>query len=75
MLRLGLLFAFLLLAGCSEDQSHLTPAERAKKGRGMSEDIWKIYSGTESGVADEQSDAAKKAPPGPANPEPPKGTR
>ena len=31
--------------------SGTTPAERAKQGHGMSEEYWKVYSGTESGVS------------------------
>lgn len=42
------------LVGCSDDKAGLSPAERAKGKGGMSEDIWKVYSGAESGVADDK---------------------
>ena len=72
--RLLLALIGLALVACSEDQSGTSPAERAKQGKGMSDEIWKIYSGTESGVADEakeakesKKDAPKSAPdPAPA---------
>ncbi|HEU4439039.1 MAG TPA: hypothetical protein VFT36_07295 [Methylomirabilota bacterium] len=74
--RLLLALIGLALAACSEDQSGTSPAERAKQGKGMSDEIWKIYSGTESGVADEakepKKDEAKSAPdPAPAKEAPP----
>jgi hypothetical protein len=72
MRLLGLIVALLILAGCSDDKSGLTPAERAKKARGMSEDIWKVYSGTESGVDDGTTGKPQQPP---AKPEPPKGTQ
>ncbi len=53
-MRLRLLVAALLLAAaCSDEQGGSTPAERAQKARGMSEEYWKVYSGTESGVSDQ----------------------
>jgi hypothetical protein len=51
------------LVGCSEPSRGQNPAEKPKRGgiaAGMSEDIWKIYGATESGVSGE---ADQPAPP------------
>lgn len=67
--RLLLVLIAAALSACSEDRSGLGPAERAKQGKGMSDEIWKIYSGAESGVGDEAREPGKdaaKASPGPA---------
>jgi hypothetical protein len=61
---LGLLglTVILALAACTDAGTAPASGEKAKRGQGMSEEIWKIYSGTESGVSDETKDApaAKK---------------
>jgi hypothetical protein len=53
--------AVFALGGCSENPTGEAPksGEAPKKGglsSGMSEEIWKAYSGTESGVTDAQKD-------------------
>ncbi len=51
----GVLFLVGLL-GCSEPPRGQNPGEKPKGGgiaSGMSEDVWKIYGGTESGVGGE----------------------
>jgi hypothetical protein len=62
MERLLLAVIVLVLCGCSEDKSGLSPAERAKQGHGMSDEIWKIYSGTESGVSEDDKKGDAKEP-------------
>jgi hypothetical protein len=51
-----LALAFLALAGCSDSPS--APAAKPGGGRpvGIPEDIWKAYSGAESGVGGEAKD-------------------
>jgi hypothetical protein len=72
MRSLLLLLTVLVTLGCSDDQSGLTPAERAKKGRGMSEEYWKVYSGTESGVSDAPASKPQEQP---AKSDQPKGSQ
>jgi hypothetical protein len=42
------------LVGCSDAPS----GEKDKRPVGISEEVWKVYSGTESGVTDDKKDAA-----------------
>jgi curli biogenesis system outer membrane secretion channel CsgG len=51
-----LVLAALILAGCADEPSGSTPAERARRAPPMSEDVWKIYGGTESGVTGDKTD-------------------
>jgi hypothetical protein len=50
------------LLGCSEPPRDQNPAEKPKSGGGiaggMSEEVWKIYGGAESGVIEEASKPA-----------------
>jgi hypothetical protein len=48
--------AALGVAACSESPSTTGPKERSGLSSGMSDDIWKAYSGTESGVSDAGKD-------------------
>jgi hypothetical protein len=50
---LALVTAALLVA-CSDAPS----SEKDKRPVGMSEEVWKVYGGTESGVTDDKKDAA-----------------
>ncbi len=55
---LPLLAALLAVAGCSDAPGGGgRPQER---GKGMSEDVWKVYSGTESGVSESEAPDKKK---------------
>lgn len=48
------------LWGCSDSGDGLTPAERAKRAPKMSDEVWKVYSGTESGVSDAKKDEQRE---------------
>lgn len=55
---LALLTALLAAAGCSDAPARSGRPE--ERGKGMSEDIWKAYSGTESGVSEREAPEKKK---------------
>jgi hypothetical protein len=56
-LHLVVVVAALGLVACSESPSAKGPKERSGLSSGMSEDIWKAYSGAESGgVSDDAKD-------------------
>jgi hypothetical protein len=44
----------LTVAACSDAGTTPAAGEKARRGQGMSEEIWKIYSGTEAGVGGEE---------------------
>jgi hypothetical protein len=44
------------LAGCTDSQPEPASKSGEKRPVGMSEDIWKVYSGAESGVGDDVKD-------------------
>jgi hypothetical protein len=46
----------VLLAACTESGDGAKSGEKAKRPIGMSEEIWKIYGGAESGVTDDTKD-------------------
>lgn len=48
--------AALGLGACSESPSGKGPKERTGISQGMSEDIWRAYSGAESGVGGDSKD-------------------
>lgn len=48
------------VCGCSDSRDGLTPAERAKRAPQMSDEVWKVYSGTESGVSDAKKDESQE---------------
>jgi hypothetical protein len=50
----------LVLLGCSDDRDSLTPAERAKRAPPLDDGVWKVYSGTESGVTGEKKEAPEE---------------
>jgi hypothetical protein len=56
-MRLLVLAVTLSLTACSDAGTAPASGEKAERGQGMSEEIWKIYSGTESGVSDETKNA------------------
>jgi hypothetical protein len=58
-----LLGAVLLFAACTESGEGAKSGTKERRPGGMSEEIWKIYSGTESGVADEAKDKPQDAKP------------
>ena len=60
MRSLVFVVAILMLAGCSDDTSGLSPGEKAKRAPRMSEDVWKVYGGVESGVTDDKQTDRKK---------------
>lgn len=60
MRSLVFVVAILVLAGCSDEKSGLSPAEKAKRAPRMSEDVWKVYGGVESGVTDDKQTDRKK---------------
>ena len=59
MMRIILALAVLAVFGCSDGGAFKTE-EKSKRPVGMSEEIWKIYGGAESGVME---DKPKDAPP------------
>ena len=60
MRSLVFVVVILVLAGCSDDKSGLSPAEKARRAPRMSEDVWKVYGGVESGVTDNKETDRKK---------------
>jgi len=60
-----LFVALIVLAGaaaCSDSGSTGKPDDKSKRPVGMSEDIWKAYSGAESGLGADVKDNKKKSP-------------
>jgi hypothetical protein len=51
------------LAGCTDSQPGPASKSGEKRPVGMSEDIWKVYSGAESGVGDDVKDKDVKGKP------------
>ena len=60
MRRVVLVLA-LLLAACSESGGEKSE-DKSKRPIGMSEEIWKIYGGVESGVGADKSEDKKDPP-------------
>jgi hypothetical protein len=59
-----LVLGFLVLAGCSDSPQGAGSRPGGERPAGMPEDIWKVYSGAESGVAEgEKTGAAPEHPP------------
>jgi hypothetical protein len=57
---LALALASLALGGCSDSPSSPSAKPGAQRPVGIPEDIWKAYSGAESGVGGEAKDAKDK---------------
>jgi hypothetical protein len=55
---LVLVFVMLLL-GCDQEKGGAPSKEKAKRSVGMPEDVWRMYSGAESGLPEEKRDPAK----------------
>jgi hypothetical protein len=58
-----LLGAVLLFAACTEGGDGAKSGGKERRPGGMSEEIWKIYSGAESGLADAPKDKPQDAKP------------
>lgn len=56
---LAVVFVMILL-GCDQEKGGAFSKEKAKRSVGMPEDVWKMYSGAESGLPEEKREPAKR---------------
>jgi len=57
-----LLAVVLIAAGCSKGPEAPSSGEPPKRPVGMSEEVWKVYGGAESGVTEEKKDTRREKP-------------
>ena len=50
----------LVLLGCDQEKGGAAPKEKAERSVGMPEDVWRMYSGAESGLPEEKREPAKR---------------
>ena len=49
-----------VLLGCDQEKGGAAPKEKAERSVGMPEDVWRMYSGAESGLPEEKREPAKR---------------